>query len=70
MVSGYSKEGEKKMQAEFESVINFVLKQIKLFQADQEFLYAVDTIGFDRINNDEETGLILSLIHISEPTRH
>ena len=32
------------MQAEFESVINFVLKQIKLFQADQEFLYAVDTI--------------------------
>lgn len=46
------------MQAELESVINFVLKQIKLFQADQEFLYAVDTIGFDRINNDEETGLI------------
>lgn len=46
------------MQAEVESVINFVLQQIKLFQADQEFLYAVDTIGFDRINNDEETGLI------------
>ena len=43
---------------QFESVINFVLKQIKLFQADQEFWYAVDTIGFDSINNDEEAGLI------------